>query len=204
MSYIYDIVLNFQKSFCEFFEWRREDKVYNVRKIPLYHISEKDLEYFKYYDVVVDNNFFEKVKSDMGNNKKIMCLVSDGNVGMGLLFNEQGRIIKRSSMLYDEEDEVCSYAVEFDIVGIDYERKKKIPKEVELRFCKQRRKFLINYLNKIDDDMMWKYIYYECFGNDESDFEKIKKTLLDVANNVYSDINKKLYESITSISKILN
>lgn len=204
MNYIYDIALNFQKYYCEFYEWRREDKISNIRRIPLYRVSSDDFEYFQYYDVVMDSEFFARVKSDLGNGKKIMCLVSDGNRGMGLLFNNEGKIMKRSSMIYDEEDEVCGYALEFDVTHIQYEKKRKVPKEVELRFCRQRRKFLVDYLNHIENDVMWKYLYYECYGNDEVDLDKIKKTLLEVANKGYSEVNQKLYESITAISKILN
>ena len=204
MNYIYDIALNFQKSYCEFFEWRRDDKISNIRKIPLYRVSGDDFQYLKYYDVVVDKEFFEQLKGDLGSDKKIMCLISDGNLGMGLLFNSNGKIIKRSSMIYDEEDEVCEYVLDFELSTIKYEKKKKIPKDTELRFYKQRKKFLLNYLNHIDNDMMWKYLYYECYGNDEDDLDKIKKTLLGISNKVDSDINKKLYDSIYRISKIVN
>ncbi len=204
MNYIYDIVLNFQKYYCELYEWRREDKISNIRKIPLYHIDTSDLEYFRYYDVVVDQNFFDQLRADSGNSKRLMCLVSDGNMGMGLLFNSDGKIVKRSSMVYDEEDEVCGYALECELVSICYDRKKKIPKGGELRFCRQRRKILVDYLKHIENDMMWKYLYYECYGSDEEDLDKIKKTLLGIANKGYSEVNQKLYQSITAISKILN
>lgn len=204
MNYIYDIVLNFQKCYCEFFEWMREDKILNVRRIPLYHIEEIDFQYFKDYDVVVDNDFLNRIRDDLGNSKKIMCLVSDGKMAMGILFNNDGKILKRSSLIYDEEDEVCGYALEFDIIKINYKRKKKIFKEFELRFLRYRKKFLLNYLNHIDNDMMWKYLFYECYGSDEEDLNKIKKTLLEITNKGYSDMNQRLYECINKISKIRN
>ena len=47
MNYIYDIALNFQKYFCEFYEWRREDKISNIRKIPLYRITTNDINTLK-------------------------------------------------------------------------------------------------------------------------------------------------------------
>ena len=33
MNYIYDIVLNFNKDYYEFYEWKKSDKVINVKKI---------------------------------------------------------------------------------------------------------------------------------------------------------------------------
>lgn len=204
MNYIYDIALNFQKYYCEFFEWKKEDKIFNIRRIPMYRVSSEDLEYFKYYNVIVDKEFFDKVKGDLGNTKKIMCLVSDGSRGLGLLFHSSGKIIKRSSMLYDEEDEVCGYALEFEPTNICYEKKKEIPKEYELRFFRQRRKILLDYLNQINNDVMWKYLYYECYGCDEESLDKIKKTLYDIVYKGYSVMNQKLYQCVMDISKILN
>ena len=204
MNYIYDIDLNFQRYYCEFYEWSLEDKIYNVKKIPLYHIKTEDFNNFKYYDVVVDKEFLDMLKKDLGNIKKNMCLVSDGNMGMGILLNDQGRIIKRSSLIYDEEDEVCGYSLDFDLLNIKYNKIKKKANSYDLRFFRKRKSFLRNYLNKIKEDIMWKYLYYECYGLEEDNVDKIKKTLLDITNNVYSVKNKKLYNIINSFSKIRN
>ena len=43
MNYIYDIVLNFQKNYYNFFEWNRIDNIKNIYKIPLYHLKDEDL-----------------------------------------------------------------------------------------------------------------------------------------------------------------
>ena len=51
---------------------------------------------------------------------------------------------------------------------------------------------------------MWKYLSYECFKIEEDNIEKIKKTLLEVANKGYDDTNKRLYNSIVNLLKIVN
>lgn len=203
MNYIYDIALNFQKYFCEFYEWRREDKISNIRKIPLYRVTTNDINTLKNYSVVVDNAFLEMVKNDIGT-KRIMCLVSDGNYGIGILLNNDGRVIKKSSMLYDEEDEICGYAMDLDITNINFISKKREFKSDGLRFFRIRKKVILKYLSKIDNDTMWKYLYYECFKIEEDNIEKIKKTLLEIANKGDDNINKKLYNSIVDIMKIVN
>ena len=38
MEYIYDIVLNFNDCYYEFYEWNSKDKIINVKKIPVYRI----------------------------------------------------------------------------------------------------------------------------------------------------------------------
>ena len=32
MDYVYDIVLNFQKEYYEFYEWKSSDKIINIKK----------------------------------------------------------------------------------------------------------------------------------------------------------------------------
>lgn len=204
MNYIYDIVLNFQKHYCNFFEWKREDKVYNIRKIPLYRVRSDILDSFKYDDVNISLEFLDVIKSDSIKSMRIMCLLSDGNMAIGVLFNNKGRVIKRSSMLYDEEDEVCSYVLDFDISDISFSFIKRKKRDNSLRFFKERRRFLFDYLNHINDDMMWKYLYYECYLDEQEDVSFIKKKLYDVIDDGYSDVNRRLYDSIKKICQILN
>ena len=42
MDYIYDIVLNFQSNYYEFYEWKTTDKIINVKKILVYLVSNQD------------------------------------------------------------------------------------------------------------------------------------------------------------------
>ena len=48
MEYIYDIVLNFNDCYYEFYEWNSKDKIINVKKIPVYRINDIDYLSFKY------------------------------------------------------------------------------------------------------------------------------------------------------------
>jgi len=204
MNYIYDIALNFQKIYCEFFEWKRSDKIITIRKIPIYRVKSKDYMNLKNNDVVLDNSFMNMLNSDLGSISKKICLVSDGNVAMGLLFSDNGKVLKRSSLFFDEEDEVCNYAMEFDEINISYIKNNKIWNTKGLRIFRERRNFLLNFFSNINDDMIWKYLYYECFGNDIEDIDKIKKDLIRIANQGYSEMNKKLFNSIVVFSKIRN
>ena len=56
MNYIYDIVLNFQDNYYNFFEWNREDKIKNIIKIPLYRVSDKDINILKNNIIKVSKN----------------------------------------------------------------------------------------------------------------------------------------------------
>ena len=158
----------------------------------------------KYNDVIVDSNFMNMLSDDLGKISKKICLISDGNMAMGLLFSNTGKILKRSSLFFDEEDEVCNYAMEFDIINISYVVNKKYINRNELRIFRERKKYLLDFFSNINDDMIWKYLFYECFGYDVNDVAKIKKTLIKIANQGYGKMNRKLYDSVVVFSKIRN
>ena len=73
MNYIYDIVLNFQDNYYNFFEWNREDKIKNIIKIPLYRVSDKDINILKNNIIKVSKEFINKIKIDNKNYKKLIC-----------------------------------------------------------------------------------------------------------------------------------
>ena len=56
MDYIYDIVLNFQNKYYDFYEWKKTDKLINIKKILVYKVNNKDYLDLKYNDVIIDKN----------------------------------------------------------------------------------------------------------------------------------------------------
>ena len=38
MTYIYDILLNFNEEYYEFYDWNKEDTIVHIKKIPIYKI----------------------------------------------------------------------------------------------------------------------------------------------------------------------
>ena len=58
MNFIYDIVLNFNKNYYNFFEWNKKDNIISVKKIPLF---------------LVDNNTFKIMKYDRVLRIKLLC-----------------------------------------------------------------------------------------------------------------------------------
>ena len=47
MNYIYDIVLNFNKEYYYFFEWKKNDSIINIKKIPCFLIDNNTLHNLK-------------------------------------------------------------------------------------------------------------------------------------------------------------
>ena len=98
MDYIYDIVLNFQNNYYEFYEWKTTDKIINVKKILVYLVSNQDYLNLKYNEVILDKKILPKQIK--------MFLVTNGIEVMGLLLDSAGKVIKRSSLLLDEADDI--------------------------------------------------------------------------------------------------
>ena len=61
MNYVYDIILNFQDNYYNFFEWKKEDKIRNIPKISLYRVSDKDMLILKNNKVKVSQDFIDKI-----------------------------------------------------------------------------------------------------------------------------------------------
>ena len=62
MNYIYDIVLNFNKDYYNFFEWNKNDCVVNIKKIPLFIINNNIFTNMKYDIVTVSKKFIDLIK----------------------------------------------------------------------------------------------------------------------------------------------
>lgn len=209
MNFIYDVVLNFNKDYFDFFEWNKKDNIINIKKIPLLIVNNDIFNNMKYDFVTVNNSFIDliKEKTYTYNRQKIgpSCLLSNGKQVIGLLFNEKGELIKRSSLLLEEEEEVLNEIYNDDITNIDIINIKKghTPCSIN-RILKEKKCFLIRYINKEDNAINLKYLYYDYFEKDEENSNIIRKSLI---NEIKYNWNKKFdnfYETVKLLNKIKN
>lgn len=209
MNFIYDIVLNFNKDYYNFFEWSKKDNIINIKKIPLFIVNNNTFNYMKYDIVTVSKSFIEIIreKTYTYNRQKIgnACLLSNGKEVIGLLFNEKGVLIKRSSLLLDEEEEVLDEIFNNEIFDIEIVRIKKGKDDNCVnRIEKEKKDFLIKYINKENNDINLKYLYYDYFEKDEDNTSIIKNSLI---KEIKSNWNKKFdnfYETVRIFNKIRN
>ena len=176
MNYIYDIVLNFHEHYYNFFEWDRKDKITNITKIPLYRVSNQDILILKNNKVKIDSILLNKIKKDNKNYKKNMCLVSNTKIAIGLLFDNYGNLQKRSSLIYEEEDEVNDYCTNLKITKINYLENIEIQTKEKLRLEIEKKEKLIEYINNTKDISTLKYLYYEYFKKECNNQNEIKKS----------------------------
>lgn len=192
MEYIYDVLLNFQKNYCDFFEWQLSDKIINVKKIPLYKVNNNDYLNFKYHDIILKENPFLK--------KYRTILITNGLEVMGILLDKKNQIIKRSSLLLDESSDILGYLPNLKITNIKYQKKLSIEINYYGRIYQEKQSFINKFLSNINlknDEYLLKYIYFDIYNLEENDLNKIYQNLLNLKNTNY----QKLYTSIRSITK---
>lgn len=210
MNFIYDIVLNFNRDYYDFFEWNKKDNIINIKKIPLFMVSNDTYKTMKYDNVTVGKSFVDciKDKTYTYNRQKIgpSCLVSNGKEAMGLLFNDKGDLIKRSSLLLDEEEEVLDEIYSDEIFDLEIVKVSKNKREENSsnRVEKEKKDFLIKYISKEKCDVNLKYLYYDYFEKDEDDSSLIKNTLINEIKNNWNKKFDKFYETVKIFSKIKN
>ena len=111
MIYIYDIVLNFQEQLYDFYEWNKKDRLLNIKKIPIFRINTEKLLSIINDEVYLKEEILHKIAHEttiymLSNNEyKYLCLFSNTEETVAVMCNEEGLIIKKSSLLFDEEDE---------------------------------------------------------------------------------------------------
>ena len=201
MKYIYDIVLNFQNNYYEFYEWKRKDNIKNITRIPIYRVSSEDILILKSNKIKISSSFLNRIKEDNKKYKKIICLVSNTKISIGLLFDDKGNLLKRSSLIYEEEDEVNDISKDLDITKIEYiENEEKLPTST-LRIDIERKESLADFIDNTNDLKILKYLYYEYFYKECNNIQKIKKELKKEIDKDWTKKQKNLYHTISLLNK---
>lgn len=208
MNYIYDIVLNFNREYYNFFEWNKRDNIVNVKKIPLFLIDNDTFKCLKYDNVVVGTDFINMIKdktytysrSRLGN----AVLVSNGKEVIGVLFDDKGSLIKRSSLLLDEEEEVLNELIRNDVFKIDIVKSSKNRISMISRNQREKMSFLTRYINKENNIINLKYLYYDYFETECDDMDSIKKSLLKEIKCNWNNRLDSFYETVRIFKKIKN
>lgn len=214
MNYIYDILLNFNDIYYDFYEWNISDNIEHIRKIPLFKISKKDMITIKNNYIKINNKFLTKIlnKTEVFSNNKVgvkeyAVLFSDGEGVISVLFDTNGNSKKYSSLLIDEHSEVLDVVDTMNTIKISYNiLNNNIKNEYFTRKDLERLKYIdrqLYNLNKSSDSSKLEYLYYECFGECETNKSKIiDKIKLELKDN-WDKLNQKIYNffKLTSINK---
>lgn len=202
MSYIYDILLNFNSKLYDFYDWNKTDHIIHIKKIPLFKINHKKLIEIINNKIIFDSEILEKIKDKTEEylNHKIRVinyafLLTDGLqvIGINLI-----KGVKYSTLLLDEENDVLEVAsrlkessIKYQIVSKSENNFYQTRKEQELE--EKALKELDNII-KENNKTELKYLYYDCFNEKCDNIEYIKKVL---SNKIMSgEITNKVNEFI--------
>lgn len=190
MNYIYDILLNFNDIYFEFYDWNKKDVIMHIRKIPAFLIEPNQLKEIKNNEVIFEEEFIEKIKNKTeyfsGRNIKIIeyaFLLTDGIEVIALKIDKKTQY---SSLQIDEELDILEdlrlkhYEIKYKIKNKKHNNILKTRTQIEKEtILKKQLKYLIeeNNLEKI------RYLYYECFNEKEQDKHKIIQKLNESLTN---------------------
>ena len=204
MNYIYDITLNFNEKYYDFYDWNHDDVIMHVRKIPIFIVDSNDLYKIKNNKVSFSNIFLDKIKN------KTECLVNRSLKNdtcflmtdcLDIIALRINKTIEYSSLLIDEELDILD-ELDYKKNKIDYKILSKknniILKTRNQLKCEKKVKEKIEDLIKENNESKIKYIYYEYFNQKENNIDIIKNSLKKITNYI------KLYNIFKEISAINN
>lgn len=193
MIYIYDILLNLRQmdDALEFYEWKEDDLIEHIKKVPLFKVSKTLIEDLFTNKLQLDITILPKIRNKAicyfnGETKQIpyLVLLSDGRKCFAIELDNKGNTLYKSSLLLDEEEEVLEMTEELVEMPIGYKKTKiKNNKDQLTRFEKDNQKFLLRELEKIKDNKEEiNYLYEEYFDNNLTSIDDKFNTLKD---NIY-------------------
>ena len=189
MNYIYDVILDFQKEYYDFYEWNKNDNIFHMRKIPILKINEKQFNEIKNNIVQFSEattklfNFktAERFKQNNITKMKYTIIISTENQAMGIKINKNGIIQLKSSLLPDEQDDVIEIIKFQNEAKLEYKIiKNNKNNNFKTRFEIENENFIYNELDKVYEQkniQKLNYIYLECFNKQEPNIDLAYKKL---------------------------
>lgn len=202
MIYIYDIIMNFNNNYYEFYDWKSNDKFVHIKKIPLLFVSTSNLKKILNHEVKVNYDFLQKIKNKtrihfQHDNFKYQytCLISDGKKICGFIFNYKGKIILKSDLSVDEYTEILDLFDNYQFEDIKFKiLKYNDINEFTTRNQLSKIKYIRNRIKNMSDDLL-NYVFYEAIGKKsitkkEAYSYMIKNSYIDLIYNIIYGIEK--------------
>ena len=178
MNYYYDILVNLEEEFYEFYEWEKNDPIIAIKKTPLFKVSHEVIIDFLTYDITLDEeltiNLLEKTICK--NKEKINALlISDTKTSLFLEINDNGKVIFKSKLLVEDENNINEIVNALRETNLKYQVGKKVLKNNLLRQTIKEQKLILmelNGLKKNKDVDKCNYLYFELFHKIDDDYEQ--------------------------------
>lgn len=176
-----DILVNFKQNIYEFYEWNKADNIENIKSILCFKISDKMFNDIYKNTIKVNSCFLKQIECKtevfMIRDIKLIdyaCVFYNNYSALAVEFGTDGIMIGKSRLLLDEEDEIVTNGINNEVVSIDYDIIKKTNQSYFLTRKEQKMVDILNkYIDNIkDNEDEIKYVYFECFEDNENDLKK--------------------------------
>ncbi len=210
MKNTYDILVNFKKYAYEFYEWNKDDDIKHVKSIPTFKVSSSCLLDFTNYNLVVSKDFLKQIENKteifckgLVIAEKYACILFCKEKAIAFNFDNEGNIIGRSNLLFDESDDIIKSFYNIEQTKIDYNVISEC--NSNSNFTRQESKMiknLLQYLKQVDknkEKYELMYLYLECFNKMVDDEKKAYNELVFEVENA----NFKIIEKLDTLIKVL-
>lgn len=200
MNYIYDIYLNFNNEFYDFFDWNKTDKIVHIKMIPVFKTTEENIKNIINYNIQLEEKYLTMILNksitwNKGDKYKNYALFCDDNNVIAVEFDKNGKCINKSSLLINEELEILEISYKFKTKNIEFKILNKCKIILKTRKQIKEEKFIIEELKNIDIKKL-EYLYFECFNKRQKDKKIIIKDILNLSKN------SKTYKNLYNILKL--
>lgn len=193
MHYYYDVLINLDTNLWSFYEWEQTDPIIPIKKIPLVRVHNKDIVNFMRYDVLFDEEWISKFleKTIIKNQKeRVNCILfSSARHSLVLEFDSHGKVISRSRLLLEDENNCNEVTYALKETVVPYETKEKIALSSEFRQAFKEKRLIQVELDTLKDTKnttKCSFLYYEWFGLIEHDMDKMISKMNDELHKSYS------------------
>ncbi len=207
MIYIYDILLNLNNDFYEFYEWEKNDNIFHIKKIPIFLVDTNFMEDLLTKKITINDPIVMEMynKTEYFDTKKIKtikyaALFTDSYRVVGVLLDDDYKVIKISDLLLEEAldaidiSERCNLrTITYNIVGTKKDYSFLTRSEIKIR-----KSLILEIKNayKEKDFSKLEYLYFEYFNEDSHDIDEICEKLINSLKREINEKHKKLYDLI--------
>ena len=207
MIYIYDILVNFNNDFYEFYEWEKNDSVYHIKKMPIFLVDTNFMETLLTKKIIIDDPIVYEMynKTEYFDMKKVKslkyaCLFTDSYRVIAVLLDDDHKVIKVSDLLLDEAMDAIDISsrcvfrnITYNIIGNKKDYSFLTRAEIKIK------KTLIQEIRnayKEKDLLKLEYLYFEYFNENCNDIDEICEKLINSFQKEINEKHKKLYDLI--------
>ncbi len=209
MIFVYDLSVNFNDEAYKFYEWKETDEIEYLKKSVLIKVSNYLYRKIISNNIIVDSMFLNTIKdkSELIKNKKyekleFMCIFTNGEDSVGVIFNSDGKIMEYTKFTLQDEIELLEISYSLKIKKINY--KEITNNDYNISFVtregKKIIKLILNELEKIKDEKdKLNYLYYEWF-NHKCELDNPYDELVNSIKSYYDESHMKFLDILNIIS----